>query len=183
MGLDIVEFVIAVEGALDIHIPDKDAERLETPRMLIDYLSQRLGATGQGEVNCLSQRAFYRARRATEERFGVERRSLRPETALADVMGSRKSEWKALRADIRSTEWPRLKSDSWFASGIGGVSTLGELAQHLAAYDVAAMRNPDAPWTRKEIQAVVLSLLERELGVDMSRYTLDSQFVRDMGLD
>jgi acyl carrier protein len=31
MGLDIVEFVIAVEGALDIHIPDKDAERLETP--------------------------------------------------------------------------------------------------------------------------------------------------------
>jgi hypothetical protein len=183
MGLDIVEFVIAVEGALDIHIPDKDAERLETPRMLIDYLSQRLDATGQGEVNCLSQRAFYRARRATEERFGVEHRSLRPEAVLADVMGSRKSEWKMLRADIGSTEWPRLKSDSWFTSRLGGVSTLGELAQHLAAYDVAAMRIPDAPWTRKEIRAVVLSLLERELGVDMSRYTLDSQFVRDMGLD
>jgi hypothetical protein len=183
MGLDIVEFVIAVEGALDIDIPNKDAERLETPRMLIDYLCQRLDATDNGEVNCLSQSAFYRARRATAERFGIERRSLRPETIFADVMGSRRSEWKALRADIGSTEWPRLKSDNWLASGLGGVSTLGELAQHLGAYDVAAMRNPDAPWTRKEIQAVVLSLLEREVAVDMSRYTPDSQFVRDMGLD
>ena len=183
MGLDIVEFVIAVEGALDINIPDKDAERLETPRMLIDYLCQRLAATERGEVNCLSQRAFYRARRATAERFGVERSSLRPETVLADVIGSRRSEWKALCADVGSTEWPRLKSDNWLTSGFGGVSTLGELAQHLGAYDVTAMRNPDAPWTQKEIQAVVLSLLERELGVDMSRYTLDSQFVRDMGLD
>jgi hypothetical protein len=183
MGLDIVEFVIAVEGALDIHIPDKDAERLETPRMLVDYLSQRLGATGQGELNCLSQRAFYRARRATARRFGVERRSLRPKTVLADVMGSRTSEWKELRADIGSAEWPRLKSDNWLTSRVGGVSSLGELAQHLGAYDVAAMRTPDAPWARKEIQAVVLRLLETELGVDMSRYTLDSQFVRDMGLD
>jgi hypothetical protein len=183
MGLDIVEFVIAVEGALDIDIPNKDAERLETPRMLIDYLCQRLDATHAGDVNCLSQRAFYRARRATAERFGVERHSLRPETAFADVMGSRTSEWKALRADIGSTEWQRLKSDNWFTSGLGGVSTLGELAQYLGAYDVAAVRNPDAPWTREEVQAVVQSLLERELGIDMSRYTLDSQFVRDMGLD
>ena len=183
MGLDIVEFVIAVEGTLDIDIPNKDAERLETPRMLIDYLCQRLDATHDGEVNCLSQRAFYRARRATAERFGLERQSLRPDTLFADVMGSRTSEWKALRADIGSTEWPKLKSDNWFTSRLGGVSTLGELARHLSAYDVAATRNPDARWTRKEIQAVVLSLLERELGVDMSKYTLDSQFVRDMGLD
>jgi hypothetical protein len=183
MGLDIVEFVIAIEGTLDIDIPNKDAERLETARMLIDYLCQRLDATHHGVVNCLSQRAFYRARRATSERFGVERHLLRPETVLADVMGSRTSEWKALRADIGSTEWPRLKSDTWFTSRLGGVSTFGELAQYLGAYDVAAMRNPDAPWTRKEIQAVVLNLLDRELGVDMSRYTLDSRFVRDMGLD
>ena len=183
MGLDIVEFVIAVEDALNIDIPNKDAERLETPRMLIDYLCQRFDATHHGEVNCLSQRAFYRARRATAERFGVERHSLRPKTEFADVMRSRTSEWNALRADIGSTEWPRLKSDNRFTSRLGGVSTLGELAQHLGAYDVAAMRNPDAPWTQKEIQAVVLSLLEKELGVDMSRYTLDSQFVRDMGLD
>jgi len=183
MGLDIVEYVIAVEGALGIDIPDKDAERLETPRLLIDYLCQRLDAADHGEVNCPSQRAFYRIRRATAKRFGVERRSLRPETVFVEVMGPRRSEWKALRADIGSTEWPRLKSDNWLTSGQRGVSTLGELAWHLGVYDVAAMRNPDARWTRKGIQAVVLGLLESELGVDMSQYTLDSRFVRDMGLD
>jgi hypothetical protein len=183
VGLDIVEFVIAVEGALDIHIPDRDAERLETPRMLIDYLAQHLDATDQGEGNCLSQRAFYRARCATAERFGVEHRSLRPQTVLSDVMGSRKSEWKALRDDVGSKEWPRLKSDNWFTSGLDGVSTLGELAQHLAAYDVTAMRDPSAPWSRREIQTVVVCLIETDLGIDMKSYTLDSQFVRDMGLD
>jgi acyl carrier protein len=183
MGLDIVEFVIAVEGALDIAIPDKDAERLETPRMLIDYLAQRLDATGQGEVNCLSQHSFYRARRAAAKRFGIENLSLHPQTLLSDIMGSRQSEWEALRDDVGSTEWPKLKSDNWFTSGLGGVTTLGELAQHLAAYDVAAMRDPHTPWSRKEIQAVVISLLETDLGIDMNSYTLDSQFVRDMGLD
>jgi hypothetical protein len=183
MGLDIVEYVLAVEGALDIDIPDKDAEGLETPRILIDYLCRRLDAAGDRNFNCLSQRAFYRARNATSERFDLDRRSLRPETVLADVMSSRTSEWKALGTDIGSTEWPRLKSDNWVASRLGGVSTLGELAKHLSTYDVAAMRNPDAAWTRQEIQAVVLNLLEIELGVDMRRYTLDSRFVRDMGLD
>jgi hypothetical protein len=182
MGLDIVEFVIAVEGSFGIHIPDKDAETLLTPRLLADYIAHRLDLTVGLDRICLTQRAFYRSRQATVQRFGVDRRSLRPQTLLREVLGSRKSEWKALRDDVGSNQWPRLKTDNWFASQLGGVSTLGELAQHLATYDVAAMRNPNAPWTREEIETVILSLLETELGVDMSKHTFDSQFVRDMGL-
>jgi hypothetical protein len=98
-------------------------------------------------------------------------------------MGERRSEWKALRDDLGSKEWPRLKSDNWLGSSLGGVSTLGELARHLATCDVAAMRDPNSPWTREEIKALVVSLIETELGVDMSRYTLDSRFVDDMGVD
>jgi acyl carrier protein len=182
MGLDIVEFVIAVEGSFGVDIPDKDAETLLTPRLLADYIARRLDVTVGPDRTCLTQRAFYRSRRATAQRFGVDRRSLRPQTLLRDVLGSRNSEWKALRDDVGSSQWPRLKTDNWFASQLGGVSTLGELAQHLATYDVAAMRNPNARWTREEIEAVILSLLETELGVDMSKHTFDSQFVRDMGL-
>jgi acyl carrier protein len=94
MGLDIVEFVIAVEGSFGIDIPDKDAESLETPRLLIEYL--------------------------------------------------------------------------------GG---------HLATNDVAAMRDPNVPWTRQEIETRIVDLIESELGVDMTKHTLDSRFIRDMGLD
>jgi acyl carrier protein len=94
MGLDIVEFVIAVEGSFGIDIPDKDAMALETPRLLIEYLGR-----------------------------------------------------------------------------------------HLATYDVAPMRDPNASWTRQEIETQIVNLIESELGVDMTKYTLDSRFVRDMGLD
>jgi acyl carrier protein len=94
MGLDIVEFVIAVEGSFGIDIPDKDAESLETPRLLIEYLGR-----------------------------------------------------------------------------------------HLATYGVAAMRDPNAAWTRQEIETRIVNLIESELGVDMTKHTLDSRFIRDMGLD
>jgi acyl carrier protein len=94
MGLDIVEFVIAVEGSFGIDIPDKDAESLETPRILIEYLDRQL-----------------------------------------------------------------------------------------ATHHVAAMRDPNGPWTRQEIETRIVKLIESELGVDMTKHTLDSRFVRDMGLD
>jgi hypothetical protein len=89
MGLDIVEFVIAAEGSFGIDIPDKDAESLETPRLLVEYLAQRLPATSRGATRCLTQRTFYRARAATARRFRVDPRSLRPQTVLSEVMGSR----------------------------------------------------------------------------------------------
>lgn len=38
MGLDSVEFVMAIEEAFGLDVPDADAAQLLTPRMLIDYL-------------------------------------------------------------------------------------------------------------------------------------------------
>ncbi len=182
MGLDIVEFMMAVEGSFGIDIPNRDAATLETPQLLIDYLSRRLPAASLGDTSCLTQRIFYRARTATSHRFQIEHRSLRPQTVLSEVIGSRTAEWKALRADIGSKQWPRLKSENRFFANWGGVSTLGELARHLATYDVEAMRDTNAPWTQQETKALVLDLLETELGVDMTKHTLDSYFVQDMGL-
>jgi hypothetical protein len=37
-------------------------------------------------------------------------------------------------------------------------------------------------WTRGQITEVVRALCEQELGVDMRRFTLDSDFHRDMGV-
>ena len=62
MGLDSVEFVMAVEEAFQIAIPDGEAERMLTPRQVVDYILGRLGAAERRV--CLEQRAFYRLRRA-----------------------------------------------------------------------------------------------------------------------
>lgn len=181
MGLDIIEFVMAVEGAFGIEIPDTDAVRLETPRLLIDYVARHVQLQPTNLRVCLSQRAFYRSRAAIARRFGVDRQSLRPDSRLKDLLGDRRGEWKALGDDVGASIWPRLRSDSRMFAALGGVSTLGDLADNLATYDVAALRGRSTSWTRQEIEGVVLGLIARELAVDMSKYTLDSRFIRDMG--
>jgi acyl carrier protein len=40
MGLDLVEFVMAVEERFDIEIPDEEASRLLTPRMVMDCVER-----------------------------------------------------------------------------------------------------------------------------------------------
>ena len=42
MGLDIVEFVMGVEEAVGVRIPDTVAANITTPRLLIDYLHGQL---------------------------------------------------------------------------------------------------------------------------------------------
>ena len=116
-------------------------------------------------------------------RFGQDRHSMHPETKLGTLIGDRAGEWKDLGDDLDARSWPRLYRDGWLASRLGGIRTMGELSKHLALYEVSALREPGLPWTRQEIERVALQLLEYETGVEMSKFTLDSRFVRDMGLD
>lgn len=41
MGLDLVELVMRIEEEFEIRIADSDAEKLETPGQVIDYLMRR----------------------------------------------------------------------------------------------------------------------------------------------
>ena len=47
MGLDTVEFVMALERAFDLEIPDDVARRLETPGDVVAWLEPRVPATRQ----------------------------------------------------------------------------------------------------------------------------------------
>ena len=184
MGLDLVEYVLALESAFGIDIPDADAVRLETPRMLIDYLASRLPLAPGTPVaeSCRTQHAFYQARSAVSRRFNVARAAIGPATELRTLLGERAEQWKDLGEDLHAHSWPRLQRDKWWASALGGVRTMGDLSQHLAIYEVSALRPPGQPWTRDEIERIALELLEYETGVTLAKFTLDSRFVRDMGL-
>lgn len=56
MGMDGVELVMEVENAFDIQIQDAEAEKLLTPRLLIDFVQSRVAVTAVSV--CLTQRAF-----------------------------------------------------------------------------------------------------------------------------
>ena len=48
MGLDSVSLILAFEEAFQISIPDHEAEKLRTPRDVIDCISARLEVKVQG---------------------------------------------------------------------------------------------------------------------------------------
>jgi acyl carrier protein len=108
MGLDSVELVMAFEEKFAITIPDEEAEKMITPRHVIDYI---YGQVQHSDAKtCLSQRAFHRLRRAMQQELGLERRAIRPATALASIIpfSDRRSRWARLKQAAALKKWPEL---------------------------------------------------------------------------
>jgi hypothetical protein len=172
MGLDIVEYVMALEAAFGIEIPDRDAEKLLTVRQTVDYLCARLPmvpATDGAGAPSLEQAAFYQLRRLLRERTGVPKEHLRPGTPAREVVTE--DEWRPLVTALESAG-PRPSRDA----------TLGEVARLVARTRPAALKGPGATWSRAEIEAIVWDLCELQLGIDPRQFTLDSRYVADMGV-
>lgn len=107
MGLDSVELVIAFEEAFGLEIPDADAEKMFTPRSVIDFVEQRLGSGSKPP--CLSRRAFQKIRGQLME-VGITRAAIRPDTPLANLFPqtTRRLRWPQARGLFSRTQWPDL---------------------------------------------------------------------------
>jgi acyl carrier protein len=118
MGLDTVELLIEVEECFGVAITDESAAQLTTPRQLASHVAKLLAAQSpegrSAKANtCLSQRAFYRLRRALIAETGLSRNALRPDTPLAEVFpDQRRAAWRRLRRALASPDLPRLKATS-----------------------------------------------------------------------
>lgn len=108
MGLEGVEIVMAVEESFGITIADDEAEKIRTPRALVELVCSKVAVTDQ--ANCLSQRAFYRARRALMDTLGVTRKDIRLDTKLEQLIpaSSRRESWQKLRQALKANRWPAL---------------------------------------------------------------------------
>lgn len=87
MGLEGVEIVMAVEERFGVAIEDSDAEKLLTPRDLIDCVMRKVGYTDHAQ--CLTQRAFHRLRVSLMRKFGLKRNQIKPATLLAALFPRR----------------------------------------------------------------------------------------------
>ncbi len=124
MGLDSVELVMAFEEKFAITIPDEDAEKMVTPRHVIDYIYAQVQHADA--ATCLSQRAFHRIRRALLQELGLERRAVRPATTLASIVpvSDRRRIWARLKQAVAVDEWPELSRSAEVAFVIAVSSIL-----------------------------------------------------------
>ncbi len=184
MGLDIVELVMAVEAGFGVDIPNETASRMRTPRDIVHFLEDALPAGSTS--TCLSQRAFYRLRMHCERRLGVQGRALTPGTPLGELVdGPRRDAWAAIGADLGIERWPAPRHFGWRGRTFQGPrpATLGQAARFAASWYPRSVKGFGSGWTTTEIERAVVTLIEVDAGVDMSRHTLDSSFVEDMNLD
>jgi hypothetical protein len=185
MGLDLVEFVMAVEEAFELRFPDEDMIELTTPRKLIDYVAASLSAA-KADV-CLSQRAFYRLRSSLAERIGCPRSALRPDTSLLEVIpvAERHAVWDGVRQELglaNAKRWPRLDEQGWFDFLRGPrICTLRDAALTIATHPEPT-KGPDTGWTREQISAVIHRLIREELGLAVHEYMDDTSW-QEMGID
>jgi hypothetical protein len=185
MGLDLVEYVMALEDAFEIAIPHEDAVRLETPRQLIDYLCSRVGEAEDGPP--LVQVAFYRIRSAVAKELKIERPDIRPSTTLAELAPHRDATelWLSVAPELGVQR--RELTHGPLATSIRRVvgakpTTIGSAAEELCMARPNALRARDTPWTRAQVTDVALRLLKRKIAVDVRRDQLDLKFVRDLGM-
>ena len=108
MGLDAVELVMAFEEKFALTIPDEEAEKMITPRHVIDYIYAQVQHSNAKA--CLSQHAFYRLRKALQSELGLQRAAIRPATLLASIvpLSDRGRAWERAGNALELGVWPAL---------------------------------------------------------------------------
>ncbi len=175
MGLDGVEFVMAVEEVFGLAIPDEDAQNLFTPGHVVRYLEARLPS---GSGACLDQRAFHAVRRAAMNVLGRPRRDFRPTTRWDAVLpaGRRRRTWTLLHHATGLLPWPPM----WWWGIRADCATLGGTARYLATHAAGALQPPQSGWSRAQIESTISRLMEEYLAIDEFKW--DDRFVDDLGV-
>jgi len=108
LGLDAVEFVMAIEEKFRILISDQEAQELTTPRKLVDLVLTKVAEREQ--PSCLSSQAFYLLRRRGMDEFKLPRKAFSPDTPLDHIVPkrTRRESWDKLRKAVGAAVWPEL---------------------------------------------------------------------------
>ena len=164
MGLDFVEIIIAVEEAFQIAIPDADAERMRTPRNMVEYVMSRIGS--EKDSRCLEQRAFYRLRRAIMQVFERPRKAIRPNTRWQEIITHRQTRhnWELLHQATGTPQWPKLNLLGKIPKRI---NTVGAVARYLAENARASLKiQADEGWSKQEIEATITKIIQKQLAIN-----------------
>lgn len=108
MGLDLVEFVMAVEEKFGISITDEEAQETTTPGKLVDLVLRKVATTDQS--TCLTQRAFHLLRRHAMAKLRLKRSAFRPDLNLEEIFPkqNRRQLWSEFGQMVGASAWPEL---------------------------------------------------------------------------
>jgi len=182
MGLDSVELVMAIEEEFGIEIPNEDAEQITTVGQMYDFLRKTLHSTPP--AHCMTQRMFYRVRRAIIENYGVPKQSITLDTKLKDLVPEQhlKNKWPYLDL-FAELDFPKLDRNWWPVARRTStdVLTLRELLTAMTTLNAEKLLVE--PGSDEEIWVRLTKVIQRQLNVELREIQPDASFTRDLGVD
>lgn len=192
-GLDTVEMVMAIEEEFGVEIPDEDAEQITTVGEMYDWLRRRLSETTQEE--CLSQKMFYKLRRALIENYRLERRVIKPDTKVTDLISLEEVEqgWPFLQLFIDLKTPPFKAANELLAFKLfDRMLTMREMVSALISLNKKTlfpkMYSSNESFSNVQIYADthiwprLVDVIVRQANVNRDEIRPEASFTRDLGL-
>lgn len=182
MGLDSVELVMAIEEEFGLDIPDRDAEKMFTVGDIYEWLKLRIATADP--IACLTQRIFYKLRRALIENYRLERHLIAPDTRLTDLLSLDLVEegWPFLQMFIDLKTPPFKVANEFLGFRLTDQTlTMRELVESLIMInggDLAPQRESE-----QEIWNRLVRVFVRQVNVRPEEVVPNASITRDLGID
>ncbi len=181
-GLDSVELVMGIEEEFGLEIQDHEAENLVSVGITFEYLKTRL-AKETGE-DCISQKFFYKLRKALIQNFGTERKSITPDTYVTDLVSKKELEegWPFLQlfSELEFPPYETKQSFFWLLKQHDKPRTIRDIVMgmiDLNRYKIDLSKSTDAQiWTR------LITVIESQLNVNRDEVTYETRYGQDLGV-
>jgi acyl carrier protein len=184
MGLDSVELVIAFEEEFGLTIPDEIAEKMITVGDVYTYLKDRLRTAPEGY--CITQRVFYKVRKALINNYRIQRKAILLDTKLGDLVPPEelRESWDyfGMMVGLKLPPFDRIES-IWFSKRLVSADTF--TVQDLVAEFVRENANELAKEkdSDENIWQRLVDVIVRQLNVSREEIAPGVSFTRDLGVD
>ena len=184
MGLDTVELAMEIEDTFEISIPDRDAEQMNTPNDVADWLMSRLKGPASSAPQCATARTFYRMRAELVSDFGVGRKNVRPNSILNDLVPQQRG--MAWRRFARKHHLPRksILDFAFFGKSTDSVRlSMRDAVDYAVSFDSSHWFSTDGQPIRDKILLTVRRIVTEQMGLKLEEVRPDSRFIQDLGMD
>lgn len=182
MGLDSVELVMAIEEEFGLEYSEDDPFPLTTVGETFNFIRKKL--TKIPPEDCLTQRVFYKLRRALIENYGLQRHMISPDTVLSQLISVKEIEegWPYLPMfiDLKTPSYKKAREIFGLEFNVE-ILTLRQLVQRLINLNIEKL-NVLTP-EDKEIWDRLVNTIHSQLNVAFDEITMDASFAWDLGVD
>jgi hypothetical protein len=189
MGLDSVELVLSIEETFQISIPNQEAEKMCTPRNVIDCIVATLGTKVEGPAVVMPKKhaSLWTELVCAMQISGIADKTITMNLRLDEVFPDRslrRKHWRELRQQLHAKEWPHLRWLGLSTDFPARLQTLGDLVDWLACNRRQILTTEERQaLTREDIAMIVKSITLYQTGCPEEKYGEDKRFVEDMCID